>query len=194
MADATKLEKLWEGPFGDAYTERCKEIADRTEFWKNILKFHPRYILEIGCNIGANLFFINQISKAVLFGIDVNVNALKMAYPVANYLRAPAKNIPYKDGYFDLVFTSGVLIHQPDETLPRVMGEMYRLSSKYILFAEYGDGSTVNVPYRGQEGALFRRNYEQIWHSMYPETTLIEKGYAGKDLGFDNVTWCLWEK
>jgi pseudaminic acid biosynthesis-associated methylase len=194
MQESDRLENLWAGEFGDSYTERCKEVADRTEFWKNILKFHPRSILELGCNVGANLFFISQISRADLYGIDVNRAALKIAYPVANYLRATAKNVPFKDCFFDLVFTCGVLIHQPEETLPRVLGEMYRLSRKYVLFAEYGDEETHAIPYRGNEKALFRRNYEQIWQQMYPETVLIEKGRAGKDQGFDDVSWCLWEK
>ena len=194
MSEATRLEKLWEGQFGDEYSERWKVVADRTEFWRNISKFHPRRVLEVGCNVGNNLFYLKNVSNAKLFGVDINDLSLKMAYPIASYLKAEAKDLPFKDGYFDLVFTVGVLIHQPDSTLPRVMSEIYRCSSKYILFAEYLGDPTTTTTYRGNGAAVFRREYDKIWEAMYPELKLVERGTAGHDQGFDELGWVLYEK
>jgi len=194
LTEADRLEELWAGKFGDEYTERNSQLASREAFWAIFASYHPRRILEVGCNIGTNLYYFNKHSQGRMFGVDINGEALKRAYPCANYAVAEAKDLPYKDGYFDFVFTVGVLIHQPESTLPRVMGEMYRCSCKYIMSAEYEADETKPIPYRGNDLALFKRNYEKIWQELYPELELVEKGVAGKDLGFDNVTWFLWRK
>lgn len=195
MDECKRLEELWEGKFGDDYSARWKVVADRSLFWKNIMKFKPKRILEVGCNVGNNLFHIkNYDFTAQLYGVDVNDVALKTAYPVATYLKAQARDLPFKDGYFDLVFTVGVLIHQPECTLPRVMAEVYRTSRKYILFAEYGGEGTIMIPYRNTEFTLFRRNYTKIWSEMYPEMRLVESGTASKEDGFDDLKWGLFEK
>ena len=72
----------------------------------------------------------------------------------------------------------GVLIHQPEETLDKVMSEMVRVSSRYVFCGEYYDTETVEVPYRGHDGALFRRDYGSLFLDLFPhELTLIRQGY-----------------
>ena len=62
----------------------------------------------------------------------------------------------------------GVLIHQPEETLDKVMSEMVRASSRYVFCGEYYDTETVEVPYRGHDGALFRRDYGGLFLELFP--------------------------
>jgi SAM-dependent methyltransferase len=42
------------------------------------------------------------------------------------YARRPARELPFRDAWFDLVFTVGLLIHIPEESLPLVMSEVVR--------------------------------------------------------------------
>src|SRR4029077_166184 len=55
--EATRLEELWAGEFGDAYVERNAVLdARRSEFWRTLLGSVPiRTVLEVGCGQGGHL-------------------------------------------------------------------------------------------------------------------------------------------
>jgi ubiquinone/menaquinone biosynthesis C-methylase UbiE len=115
--------------------------------------------------------------------------------PGVRAVNSPAREIPFADRSVDFVFTMGVLIHQPEETLTRVMAEMVRVSRKWVFCAEYYDTETVEVPYRGQGGALFRRDYKRLFEELFPvELALVREGYLGPDDGWDRDTWWLFER
>ena len=74
-----RLEELWSGDFGDAYTERNEEAgAGRETFWRQLLAgIEVTTALEVGCNVGANLRWIAEIlAPRDVFGVDVNEGAL----------------------------------------------------------------------------------------------------------------------
>ncbi len=200
-SEAARLEALWGGEFGDAYTQRNAAAGQgREAFWHQIVeKCRPTRVLEVGCNVGANLKPLQTlIPPHRLYGVDINLGALETARKGAlsgtNLLHATGKALPFRDGFFDLVFTQGVLIHQPEATLGRVMGEIVRCSRRYVLCGEYFDENTVEVPYRGESGALFRRPYGPIYQSLFPELSLVEQGFLDRASGWDDVTWWLFEK
>ncbi len=59
-----------------------------------------------------------------MFGVDINARALRearAALPDVNAVYAPARSVPFRDGLFDLTFTTTVLIHQSVDSLPIVM-------------------------------------------------------------------------
>ena len=87
-----------------------------------------------------------------------------------------------------------VLIHQPESTLPLVMAEMVRTSARWVLCGEYYGESTEEVPYRGNEGALFRRDFGGAFAELFPELTLHSTGFLGRDEGWDDITWWLFER
>lgn len=87
----------------------------------------------------------------------------------------------------------GVLIHQPESTLSLVMNEMVRCSRRWVLCGEYFGETTQEVPYRGETKALFRRNYGQLFIDLFPGLRLTEQGFLGRDEGWDDVTWWLFE-
>jgi spore coat polysaccharide biosynthesis protein SpsF len=93
-----------------------------------------------------------------------------------------------------LVFTAGVLIHQPELSLPVVMSEIVRCSRRYVLCMEYFAETTVEVDYRGHSGALFKRNYGALYRELFPELQLLEQGELTADQGWDNVTYWAFEK
>jgi hypothetical protein len=92
------------------------------------------------------------------------------------------------------VFTVGVLIHQPPEYLPQVLDEIVRTSRRYVLAAEYHSDQPVELEYHGAKGALFKRDYRQIYAERFPELKARRSGYLGADEGFDRVTYALFER
>jgi len=198
--EATRLERLWAGEFGDAYIQRNRSLDERrTTFWSRLLERHGiGSVLEIGCGQGGNLIPISGVIEARnVWGVDVNEHALanaRSAAPGINVVTSVARELPFRDGLVDLTFTVGVLIHQPDTTLPIVMAEAVRVSQAFVLWAEYHAPATEEIPYHGVAGSLFRRNYGAIYHELFPELAIREEGFLGPDEGFDRLTWQLLEK
>ena len=191
---------MWRGEFGNAYTERNSEAGTgRKAFWDTLLSKHSvRRVLEVGCNIGANLQWIApHLAPGDAYGVDINREALtrlRDRVPNVSAVASTARELPFRDRWFDLCFTTGVLIHQPSSTLPLVMAEVVRVSSRLVLCAEYFASTAVEVPYRGVDGALFKRDYGRLYGELFPELRLIDEGFLGRADGWDDVTWWLFEK
>jgi len=198
--EAERLESLWQGGFGDDYVDRNRgAYEERAAFWRSIVETTGcRSALEVGCNVGGNLQWLaRDLPPGAVTGIDVNRKALSTLHahlPDVDALWSPARDLPFRDRRFDLVFTMGVLIHQPESTLPLVMAEMVRTSARWVLCGEYYGESTEEVPYRGNEGALFRRDFGGAFAELFPELTLHSTGFLGRDEGWDDITWWLFER
>ena len=199
--EATRLENLWAGDFGDAYTDRNAQAGKgREAFWTNLLKKYSieKGVLEVGCNMGINLRVISTlIAPHMVFGVDINEKALELlraSTPKVNTIWSPARDLPFRDARFELVFTAGVLIHQPESSLALVMSEIVRCTYRYVLCLEYYASETVAIPYRGQERALFKRDYGRLYRELFPLLQLEEKGNLGKDEGWDDTTFWLFRK
>jgi spore coat polysaccharide biosynthesis protein SpsF len=198
--EVARLEKLWSEEFGNAYVDRNRSAGDvRAPFWQAILaEFPVRRVLEVGCNVGANLRWIaSLIPSQNVYGVDINLKALNELHqnlPQVNALWSPARELPFRDRWFDLVLTMGVLIHQPESTLPLVMAEIVRCSHRYILCGEYYAEYTTEIPYRGQTGALFKRDYGHIYRVLFPELQLRKQGFLSQKYGWDDITYWLFEK
>jgi spore coat polysaccharide biosynthesis protein SpsF len=198
--EPTRLEGLWAGQFGDAYVERNRAIDEhRAAFWARLLATYAiRSVLEIGCGQGGNLAPISQIlDPHGIWGVDINDEALsrlRINAPRVNAVAARARQLPFRDGLVDLAFTAGVLIHQPEITLPIVMAEAIRCSRRYILWIEYYAPRTEEVAYRDQPGSLFRRDYGRIYRETFPELETVEEGFLAPEDGFDRGTWELLQK
>jgi pseudaminic acid biosynthesis-associated methylase len=196
--ETERLEQLWSGEFGDAYIERNRAAgAGRKAFWDSLLaEFPVGRALEVGCNTGQNLRWLVD-SVPEVYGVDVNEKALaelEQELPTAKAIRAPARDLPFPDRSFDLVFTMGVLIHQPPDGLPEVMSEIVRCSSRYVLCGEYYADEPTEVPYRGERGALFKRDFGGLYLELLPELELRRRGFLSREDGWDDVTWWLLEK
>ncbi|MBS1838745.1 MAG: methyltransferase domain-containing protein [Actinobacteria bacterium] len=198
--EAERLEALWAGRFGDDYVQRNDgAYGHREHFWVDMLgRLTPRRLLEVGCNVGGNLEWLApRMEPGSVYGIDVNRSAIERIrgrLPSVSSLWGPARDLPFRDRWFDLVFTMGVLIHQPDVTLPLVMAEMVRCSDRFVLCGEYHAAEPQEVGYRGQRGALFRRDYGRLFREMFPELHQVDTGFLSSDDGWDDVTWWLFER
>jgi pseudaminic acid biosynthesis-associated methylase len=198
--EAARLEQLWSGEFGDAYTERNADVAGpREPFWSDIVhRTQPERILEIGANVGANLVWLTRLApEARATGLDVNAGAvaeMRRRLPQVGGLVGTARELPFATGAFDLVATVAVLIHQPHDTLRDAMAETVRCTRRWLLCAELYDPATAEVQWRDQSGALFKRDYGRIYHEEFPELRLEHEGFLGHDQGWDDVTFWLFAK
>lgn len=200
VPEARRLESLWSGSFGDEYSARNEDAGTgRQAFWEQLLAEHPvGTVLEIGCNVGANLRWVAPlVAPGGAYGVDLNQGALshiRERLPTVNAVTANARNLPFRDSWFDLAFTTGVLIHQPASTLPLVMSEIVRVSRRYVLCGEYHADEPTEVPYRGETGALFKRDYGRLYRELFPELRQLDQGFLARSDGWDDVTWWLFEK
>ena len=203
MSDSAnrRLEELWAGEFGDAYIDRNITAEEgRRDFWTQTLtRLAPANALEVGCNVGGNLMWVaDAIGAENTAGIDINSKAVEIVaerLPGVDARVASALELPFEDGSFDLVFTIGVLIHQDPAELVDVMSEIVRCSRRYVLCGEYYAEEETEVPYRGHEGALFKRDFGGLYLERFPELSLVDKGFLPKGQGsWDDVTWWVLEK
>jgi pseudaminic acid biosynthesis-associated methylase len=196
--EARRLEALWSGSFGDEYVERnFDDGSGRTPFWSHVLEvISPRTVLEVGCNVGGNLRCLaGLLEPENLTGVDVNEAALAALAADAPEIRTeltPARSLPFEDGSFDLVFTTGVLIHQPPETLPAVIDEIVRCSARYVVCGEYFADALEEVPYRGHSGALFRGDFGALYTERGLE--VLERGFLPRDGVWDDLTYWILAK
>jgi pseudaminic acid biosynthesis-associated methylase len=201
ISESERLEALWAGSFGDEYVERNRNAyAERAAYWTSLLAaLRPARVLEVGSNVGGNLQWIAPaVGADRVTGVDVNRRALEelgRRVPGVRGINASARDLPFADRTYDLVFTMGVLIHQPEDSLPAVMDEMVRVSRRFVLCGEYYDQHTVEVPYRGYRNALFRRDYGGLFLARSGgELELAFRGQLTAEDGFDEITWWLFER
>ncbi len=139
-------------------------------------------ILEVGCNIGMQLVNLYEMGFRNLYGIELQSNAVELAKQKTkgmNIIQGTAYDIPFKDGYFDLVFTSRVLIHMNPDVISKAISEIVRCSKEYIYGNEYyADELTEIKNYHGQNNIAWKRNFPQIFLDIFPDLKLLkEKKY-----------------
>ena len=132
-----------------------------------------------------------------ILGIEPNQYALELARASSSrigVLHGHVFDIPFRDEYFDLVFTAGVLIHIPSAELPAGLREIHRASKRYILAIEYMTEEETAIEYRGRNDLLWKRNFLKHYQTQFPDLTVNRSGYWGPDDGFDRTHWWLLEK
>ena len=94
-----------------------------------------------------------------LGGTEINAKAQAVAASKHAAVTLAAAQTSATDQRFDLVFTSGVLIHINPDDLPAVYHRMLGLSRRYMMVCEYYNPVPTTVTYRGQANALFKRDF-----------------------------------
>ena len=200
----TSQEETWAGEFGKDYTERnTLNIEQLNDLYLNNygvtreqmnLEFIDKLdkdikILEVGANSGNQLELLKQMGFKNLYGIELNEYAVELAKKRLhgiNIIQGSAFDIPFKDNFFDLVFTAGVLIHISDKDVNKIIREIFRCSDKYIWGFEYFSDSTQEINYRGNSNLLWKANFAELFIKEFPTLTLVkEKKY--KYTNSDNV-------
>jgi len=205
----TKQLELWRSHFGWEYASRNNNqisVDDQRRLmrdWGRILAHavtpSPQSALEVGCNIGRNLLALHHFIP-VIHGIEPNPEAVTLA---SNYFSGSgvqiqeghAFDLPYDNKSFDLVFTSGVLIHVAPEDLPRATDEIMRVSNRYIVCIEYFSHKPEQINYHGMNGYLFKRDFGHFYLERYPDLKVRDYGFLWQPLdSSDNSNWWLFEK
>ncbi len=195
----TEQLEIWGSRFGADYTDRNdREIKARRESWHYMLaEVDTESILEVGCNVGWNLTYLDGHGRSGLAGVEPQSYAVSRArkrLPNCQLVQGNAFNLPFDDNSFDLVFTSGVLIHIHGDDLERAFAEMYRVSRRYLLYIEYDAEHETAISYHGKESALWKRNHRGAWLAAYPDLVTVKQGHWDHAAGYDNCSWCLFEK
>lgn len=204
MDNKTFQEENWAGEHGNDYSirnPRKTEEADalflkehgvsRVELNKEFLNNLSREIkiLEVGSNVGLQLAFLQKLGFQHLYGIEINRSAIEICKKNTkniDVIQASAFDIPFRDNYFDLVFTSGVLIHISPDDIKKAMQEIVRCSSNYVWGFEYFAENYTEVLYRGKSDLLWKTNFSQLYLNTCPELTL-NKEKKIKYLSDENV-------
>lgn len=189
----TPQTSRWTGDFGRAYTDRntlnLKEINSlyqtnygitRTQLNESFLEQIPRNarMLEVGCNCGNQLLLLQDMGFTNLWGAEVQLYALESArgrVQDVQLAQASALDLPYEDGYFDLVFTSGVLIHISPADLPRALDEIHRCARTWIWGLEYYAPEVSEVNYRGHDNLLWKMDYGKRYLDRFGDLTLVHE-------------------
>jgi pseudaminic acid biosynthesis-associated methylase len=190
---------LWRSEFGRDYTDRNDhEKPERVAAWQRLLDgIAPKCVLEVGCNVGWNLEYLRRLGVPEIYGIEPQAYAVERARwrgPQFGVLQGTAFDLPFRDGYFDLAFTSGVLIHIAPTTIGAALDEIHRVSRRWIVAIEYDHPTETEVPYRGHTAALWKRAHGALWQTRYPTLQLVRKLELGRADGYDDCTAHLFEK
>jgi pseudaminic acid biosynthesis-associated methylase len=193
MSTAQETPQLgeWRGEFGREYTTRnclTPEQVDalwlknygitRTMLNRRFLAGIPANarILEIGCNMGNQLLLLQQLGYSNLHGVDIQSHALELAKSKTknvNLAQASSFALPYEDKCFDLVFTSGVLIHISPKNIPAALKEIHRCAKSYIWGSEYYAPVATEINYRGHSELLWKMDYAREYLARFDDLELM---------------------
>jgi pseudaminic acid biosynthesis-associated methylase len=189
----TQQEEFWAGEFGREYTDRnSRYLAEWNDFYRRTwgltkpemnqqflgeLPAESR-VLEVGCNTGMQLRGLQEAGFTQLYGVELQAYAVEKAKEYTqhiNIIQGSGFDLPFKDSFFDVVCTNGVLIHIAPADLPQLMAEMVRCSRRYIWGFEYFAPTTTAISYRGNEGFLWKADFAQLFLDNFPQLRLVKK-------------------
>lgn len=192
MSKFTKQMKEWTGDFGKEYTDRNTlsleglELLYKECYGITRSKMNSEFIgdidravkvLEVGTNTGEQLLCLQKAGFKYLYGIELQSYAIdlsKSRMKGINVIQGSALDIPFKTSSFDLVFTSGVLIHIAPDDISRVMDEMYRCTRQYIWGFEYYSDAYTRVPYRGYTNLMWKADFSKLFLDRFRDLRLVK--------------------
>ncbi|MFJ2323417.1 MULTISPECIES: pseudaminic acid biosynthesis-associated methylase [unclassified Pseudomonas] len=204
MRELSEQEKFWQGDFGNQYVDRNigkPLVAANLALFDRALSRAARIasVVELGTNAGNNLQALHQLlPQSELFGVEINECACAQAraLDIAQIWHGSLFDFP-RERTYDLSLSKGVLIHLAPELLASAYAQLYALSRRYILIAEYYSPVPMEVSYRGNSGKLFKRDFAGEMLDRYADLQLLDYGFVyHRDAQFpaDDVTWFLLEK
>ncbi len=188
----TQMEQ-WVGDFGKKYTNRnALTLHEMNELYRKdfgisrqnlnnlfIAEINQNIkILEVGSNVGDQLLLLQKMGYKNLYGIEINKHAVKFSKlrtKNINIIQGSAFDIPFKNEYFDLVFTSGVLIHIAPHDINLVLNEIYRCTKEYIWGLESYDDKYTEIIYRKKKNLLWKANFSKIYLDLFDDLELMKE-------------------
>jgi pseudaminic acid biosynthesis-associated methylase len=189
----TAQAAVWKGEFGREYTDRnTLEIDEldvlyrknygisRRELNETFLKgvSADASFLEVGCNTGNQLLLLQEMGFRNLSGIELQPYALEIAKSRCHGVRleqGSASALPFADKSFDVIYTSGVLIHISPTDLSRAIDEIYRCAKTYIWGMEYYSPRVTEVNYRSRAGLLWKMDFARQYLERFDLELVLEQ-------------------
>ena len=202
----TEQEEFWSGEFGKEYTDRNSrdpKVWDqfyldswgvtKKEINQRLLGDLPKdiKILEVGSNTGMQLKCFQDMGFENIYGVELQKYAVEKSKEYTNginIIQGSGFDLPFKDNYFDLVCTNGVLIHIHPQDHHKIMSEMVRVSKNLVMGFEYYAPETTDVNYRGNTGFLWKADFAKIFTDSFPNLTELKRDYY-KYIQDDNVDY-----
>jgi len=161
------LKKNWKDDYAKPSDslKLLENILVHSEFIEQILKESPQRILEVGCGSGTISIFLSHLGHNVT-AIDQDPQIIEAAKITCKNLNgdvsfniANAFKLPFKNHYFDISFSQGLLEHFSDSDIIKFLKEQLRVSKKVIF-------SVPSLFYNsrdfGDERLLTKRRWEKI--------------------------------
>jgi len=198
----TNQEDFWFKEFGNNYIDRNLGSNNRMLTIGKALKsskIRLKSALELGCNVGYNLDAIKKTYKNIdLYGVEINKRAFEICRNNHTCFNESILNFK-TDKKFDLVFTTGVLIHQDPKVLNQIYKKIFNLSKKYIYISEYFNPTPITVSYRNHKDKLFKRDFAKDLLNLFPKLKIVNYGFFWKEDqklkgNSDNSNWFLLKK
>jgi len=206
MSYNSEQENFWATTYATDYIKKNSSFDNQigAEAWAKMLKGtrgEIKTLLECGCNIGRNIEQIKMVlPEAIPSIIEISEPAFKFVTSHHDFKHAfngAILDSAFDNASFDLVFTTGVLIHINPDQLLQHMEKMFRYSNKYILMGEYFNRTPVSIEYQGEKDKLFKRDFGKLFIENF-DVKLLNYGFLWGHIydvaGFDDVTWWLFEK
>jgi len=183
---------FWRGEFGDSYVDRNISVEETNTLYKERtgITFEDVFkkifsdidknskILELGCNVGLKLSILQKLGFTNLTGVEINKKAFEIAkknHVNIKFYNSSIEEFDPGQEKFDLVYTSGVLIHINPKALPEIIKKIISLSKEYIFDSEYYSDELVEVNYRGHEKTLWKQNFPQLFLKENPKLKIIKQ-------------------
>lgn len=201
----SEQEQFWSGAFGDEYIQRNRSeqlVAGNISLFAEALRDSRNIssVLELGANIGMNLRALRMLyPNALMRGVEINRQAadiLKDEIGHENTIEASLLDGVHF-GTADLVLVKGVLIHLPPDRLSEIYDLLFNSTNRLILICEYYNPTPMNLPYRGNENKLFKRDFAGEMLLRFPDLRLLKYGFRYRNdpvFPLDDITWFLLEK
>ena len=202
----TEQETFWAQRYAQEYIARNSawDVELGAQAWRQMLARAEQPIsnfLECGCNIGRNLSLLSRVLPQARRSI-IEISEPAFAFTTRQYATEHAFNGPILQAdlpleAFDLVFTTGVLIHVNPDQLLDTMRFMFERSRRYVLMGEYFNRTPTMLEYRGERDRLFKRDFGKLFAENF-DVTVRDVGFLWGHqydaAGFDDITWWLFEK
>ena len=109
-------------------------------------------ILEVGCGAANNLHhLVERLGAGRGVGTEPSpetVAVLDQAYPEFEFVESFGHRLPFESGEFDLVLIRSVLSWVHPDYLWQTIGEVLRVSSRYLIISDFGPVEPYSVAYR----------------------------------------------
>ena len=136
-------------------------------------------LLEVGCANGITTHKFHKRNK-IAYGIDISSIAVRYAteqFGVRNVIEGNILDIPFKDNFFDAVFSCDVLEHlEPDDIKPAIM-EILRVANHFI-FAKISPSIEGNKEFLNKAKVQFRGEFKKVKNlhlSVFPIKEWVKK-------------------